>query len=93
MCYNTHMGMYKGKNGYYILKCDFKDGCGNEVQLHSKDFWEALAESKKLKWITKKNKDGRWVNFCTEFCEVCYFAPQARIKVKKYKVNTQTKAQ
>lgn len=66
----------------FYIKCDFDD-CRNVVELKAKDFWEASAEAKRLGWRLVKDKDGKWCNFCTGFCEMLYFNPPITVIVKK----------
>lgn len=87
MCYNTRMGIGKRRDGSFYCICDY-DECGNKVDLKAKDFYEASAEARKLGFRLAKNSEGRWVNFCTEFCKTCYFAPQITITLRK-KTNTE----
>lgn len=61
----------KGDGKYYAI-CDF-DGCRHEEVLKSTDFWEAKDEAKRLGFKLYKDKEGNWVNLCTEFCRMCYF--------------------
>lgn len=81
------MGIGKRKNGSYYCRCDF-DECGKVVDLKATDFWEASDEAKKLGFKLAKDSTGRWVNFCTEFCKTCYFAPQVTVRLKKHQNNT-----
>lgn len=76
------MGIGKRRDGTFWIRCDFDD-CSKKVELKAKDFWEASDEAKRLGFKLAKDKDGHWVNFCTEFCKMCYFAPQATIHLKK----------
>lgn len=66
------MGIGRRRNGTFYCVCDF-DGCNHVTELNAKDFYEASAEARRLGFRLRKNKDGRWVNFCTKFCEDCYF--------------------
>ena len=69
------MGIGKRKDGSFYIICD-RDDCTEKTELKSRDFYEASAEARRLGWVLAKTKDGKWVNFCTEFCKTCYFAPQ-----------------
>lgn len=80
------MGIGKRKDGSFYVRCDF-DGCGNKIDLKAKDFWEASDEAKKLGFKVTKDKSGQWVNFCTDFCKMCYFAPQITIYRKNVNNN------
>lgn len=79
----THcMGVHRRRDGSFYVRCDWDD-CGYKVDLKSRDFWEAKDEAKRLGFRLAKDKDGRWVNFCHEFCKTCYFAPQVTIRIKR----------
>ena len=75
------MGIGKRCDGSFYCVCDF-DECNNKVELSAKEFYEASAEAKRLGFRLRKNKDGRWVNFCTKFCEDCYFMEPIIIRRK-----------
>ena len=76
------MGIGRRSNGTFYARCDWDD-CGRVVDLKATDFWEASAEAKRLGFKLAKDAEGKWINFCTEFCKTCYFAPQVTIKKKK----------
>ena len=75
------MGIRKRSDGSFYIRCDFDD-CNNIIDLKSKDFWEASAEAKRLGWILAKDKDGKWYNFCTGYCKLCYFNPPIIVRKK-----------
>lgn len=79
MCYDGYMGIHQRRDGTFYAKCDFDD-CMHVEELKARDFWEASAEAKKLGFKPIKDKDGRWVNFCTEYCKMCYFNPPIIVK-------------
>lgn len=76
------MGIGKRRDGSFYVRCDWDD-CGRVINLRATDFWEASSEAKKLGFVLAKDSEGKWVNFCTEFCKTCFFAPQVTIKKKK----------
>lgn len=78
------MGIGRRSDGSYYIRCDWDD-CSHKIDLKAKDFWSASDEAKRLGWKLAKDNDGRWLNFHTEFCKTCYFAPQY---VVRRKVNT-----
>lgn len=85
------MGIGKRKDGTFYVRCDWDDcGCQSKKDLNTKDFWEASAQAKRLGFVLAKDTDGKWLNFCTEFCRTCYFAPQKTIKRPKNNTYTIT---
>mgnify|MGYP003483437574 CR=1 FL=1 len=79
MCYNEHMGVHKRRDGSFYVKCDFED-CAHVVELKATDFWEATEEAKRHGFKPMKDKDGRWVSFCGEYCRMCYVNPPIIVK-------------
>lgn len=80
------MGIGKRKDGTFYVRCDWDD-CGRKIDLQAKDFREASDEARRLGFKLAKDKDGKWVNFCTEFCKTCYSAPQVTVR-RKRKIDT-----
>lgn len=77
--YDSFMGIGKRSDGSFYIRCDWDD-CGHKEDLVAKDFYEASAEAKRKGWVLAKSKDGKWVNFCHEFCKTCYNAPQYTVR-------------
>lgn len=75
------MGIGKRRDGSFYCICDF-EGCYHKEELMAKEFSEAVAEAKRLGFRLRKDKNGKWVNFCTKFCEECYFMEPVIIRRK-----------
>lgn len=76
------MGIGKRRDGSFYCICDF-DGCYHREELKAKEFSEAVQEAKSLGFrLRRDNKNNKWVNFCTEFCEDCYFTEPIIIRRK-----------
>lgn len=78
------MGISKRSNGSFYAKCDWP-GCAYVEDLEASNFWDAATEAKKKGWIVAKDREGHWANFHTEFCKICFFAPQVTVYVPKNK--------
>ena len=83
LCYDSFMGIGKRSDGSFYIRCDWDD-CDHKEDLEAKTFYEASAEARRKGWRLAKDNEGRWVNFCHEFCQTCYFAPQVTVRLKKH---------
>ena len=44
------------------------DGCGEELEPETEDFYEALKELREQGWQARKNANGQWEHYC-ETCK------------------------
>lgn len=72
------MGIHQHRDKTFYVKCDF-EGCMHSEELKAKDFYEALAEAKRLGFYQRKDRTGRWVSFDTRYCEMCYNQPEITV--------------
>lgn len=75
------MGIGKRRDGSFYIACDCED-CDHKVDLEAKDFYQASAEARRLGWKLKKTADGRWVNFCSDWCAYLFDVPVKTYYVK-----------